>query len=127
MQQIRRGIIVLLLLKSTLLLGQDIRLTEKVAKLVLNDLSELDRRRKESVLDSMTISALNHAYYYKDSALQASRKALEQSDRIAQDFHATSNIKDKELGQAKKEIRKQKFLKWCGFGLAAIIGIASLK
>ncbi len=100
-----------------------ISLSEKTAKLVLKDLAELDKRRALSINDSTKIVALTQAYYYKDSALTASIKATEEADRIAQDWHGISSEKDKNLSTAKKEIRKQKILKWCGFGLAGLIAI----
>ncbi len=123
---IRPVIIALLLLSWTLASGQDIHLTEKVAKQVLNDLAELDRRRKEAVLDSMEIHALKLAYSYKDSALYACRSAVVIAARIERDKDGELGIREKELIQAKKEVRAQKRLKWLGFGIAALVVILSL-
>lgn len=105
-----------------------IQLGERKAKLILRDLAELDRRRQDAALDSMEIHALKLAYNYKDSALISCRSAIVIAARIERDKDGIIAIQDKKLDQARKELRKQKFLKWVGFGLAAIaITLAATK
>lgn len=111
------------MLTSTALSGQYIQINSFQVKAVLRDRAELEMRRRDAVTDSVAFQDLLRAYYYKDSALVQAGKALQESDRIAQDWHGLLSESDKRLTVAKKEVRKQKVLKWVGFGLAGLIAI----
>ncbi|HQQ81956.1 MAG TPA: hypothetical protein PK059_02145 [Cyclobacteriaceae bacterium] len=111
------------MLTSIQLSGQSILINSFQVKAVLKDRAELEMRRKDAMVDSIATQQLLNAYYYKDSALQQSVKALQESDRIGQDYHSLYVETDKRLAAVKKEARKQKVLKWCGFGLAGLIAV----
>lgn len=103
--------------------SQSILINSFQVKSVLKDRAELEMRRKDAVIDSIANFNLLQAYNYKDSALQQSTKALKEADRIGQDWHGLKVISDDNLKVAKKEARKQRFLKWVGFGGMALIAV----
>ncbi len=92
--------------------AQGIRLSERVARLVLQDLALLDKMKADARIDSTTIHDLTIAYYYKDSALTASIKATEEADWKAHDYWALNEVSKKRIERQSKEIRKQRRLKW---------------
>lgn len=96
-------------------------LSEGTARKVLIELAELDMRRVDAKFDSAAIAELTQAYFYKDSALQASSHEAALQARNTQDAQAMYGMKDQDLQLANKEIRKQKRLKWL-----AIIGMGCL-
>lgn len=115
----------MILLGSQRLLSQDIRISTKIAKAVLKDLADLDRLRADYKTDSVVIAKLTLAYTYKNEALQKSIRAGIEADRIAQDYHHLYVISDIEVGLQKKEVKRQTFLKWIGFGVAGLVVILS--
>lgn len=118
---------VLLYLSWTPLFAQNIQITEHQARAILKDRAELKMLRVRVVLDSVANAALFNAYYYRDSALQDSIRAREEADQIAQDYHSLYNVADNQLGQARKEVRKQKVVKWVAIGAASLIAILAMK
>lgn len=115
-----------LILSSIVASGQGIQISDRQAKLILKDLTELDMRRKEAVLDSIEKARLTLAYNYSKietaKALEANKEAHNQIDEHREIIVA----KDKELLATKRELRKQKRIKWLGFGVAALVVVLSL-
>lgn len=98
-----------------------VTLSEKTARKVLVDLAELDMRRVDARFDSAAIVELTAAYFYKDSALQASRNEAVLLSMDVKDAGAMYGLKDQDLQRANKEVRKQKRLKWlCLIGMAGL-------
>ena len=69
------------------------------------------------------VEALTKAYYYKDSALVQSEIAVRESERIGQDYAGLYHESDKMLAASKKEVKRQKLLKWVGLGAGILIVI----
>lgn len=100
------------------------QISDRVKHLILNDLSELDKLRKDKVIDSVAHQDLLKAYHFKDSTLKKSMTALSEADSVGQDFKRLYGIAEVEASRAKKDIKKQKFLKWvflAGAGLIIIL------
>lgn len=114
MKKILFALIIILLIKSIPLSAQGTRTVATFRlRAALKDLAELDRRRKDSKADSITILDLNHAYEELKMALAECREAVAQGAIIAEN--------DKQLLRlANKALRKQKVLKWIGWGVAAV-------
>lgn len=103
-----------------------IRLSDRVGKLILKDLAELDRRRKEAFLDSMSISALNLAYQAKSTALNQARSAINELEGLRNDERGLLEIQEAKNKTFVKEVKKQKFLKWLGFGGMALVATIAI-
>jgi len=102
--------------------------SDRIGKLILKDLAELDRRRKEAFLDSMSISALNLAYDAKGQALTQARTAIAELEAMRNDDRQLLNIMESDNNKLTKEVRKQKALKWAfagGMILVAILAITN--
>ncbi len=103
-----------------------IQLSDRVGKLILKDLAELDRRRKEAFLDSMSISALNLAYDAKGQALTQARTAIMELEGMRNDDRQLLIIMEADNSKLTKEVRTQKRLKWLAIGGMGIIAILAI-
>ncbi len=111
------------MLTSTQLSGQSILINSHQVKAVLKDRAELDLRRSNAITDSVATHALLMAYMYKDSALRASVRAIEEADFKAHDYWAMNEVSKQRIEAQRKEIRKQKRLKFI-FLLSGAIFVA---
>lgn len=93
---------------------------EIISLAILDEHAEVIRLRTDAVTDSIAYQDLLTAFYFKDSSLQQSQKATADAQRIGNDFLALGSITEEQLAKAKKDLRKQKALKWLGFGLAGL-------
>lgn len=71
--------------------------------------------------DSVAYQDLLLAYNYKDSAFRASQFANQESYRVAQSYAEMYHESDKALSEAKKEVRRQKRLKWVFVAAGAVM------
>ena len=119
MHKIQAAITLFLLCSGIASSGQSFSASEwdRISLGILNMRSENLKLKAEAAIDSTTIQELTRAYYYKDSAFVKCKEAVQESTRIAQDNHALYLIREQEVKDAKKEIRKQKRLKWLSLGL----------
>jgi len=106
----------ILLASSIQLSGQHIQINDFQARCILKDHAELLALRRSDSIFNAQVQALTNAYYYKDSALVQSGVALVECGRIGQDYAGLYHESEKMLSITKKEIRKQKILKWVGLG-----------
>lgn len=81
--------------------------------------------REQYKADSAQISNLTQAYYFKTEALKQAETAISAAMGQAQDWHGLYETRDKQLSEAKKEVRKQKRIKWlCIIG--GVLGVVLL-
>lgn len=83
-------------------------------------------RRADAKTDSIEIAELTLAYTYKSKSLVECEQAVALSREITNDTRLQLDQANQRLNNATKEVKKQKFLKWVGFGLAAILTVKSL-
>ncbi len=94
---------------------------------MMKDLALLDRLIAESALDSVQIAALKKALGFSREALSVSQRAEFISELIRKNDQELMDLYEQRIHFYIKEIRKQKFLKWTGIVVTAVVVTIAFK
>ena|SRR6478736_4013078 len=93
---------------------------------ILNQYSENVKLRADAETDSITIVNFYASVASLQKALGESEQTISALHRITGDNDALVKVYTEEIKKLKKEIRKQKFLKWSGLTLAAVFAFLAV-
>ncbi len=89
----------------------------------LGTYAENNRLKAEARADSITIVNLTKSLGAERKATEKAQEATDKAVGIGQTWHSEATLKDTELTQAKKEIKKQKFIKWVAIIAIPVVAV----
>lgn len=121
---------ILLMLNWIQLSGQD-SFTKSELSTIFRKALEIDveniKLKRNAHADSIAIVDLKESLKASNKALEKQQEATRKAVEIGQTFHAEGVLKDQEVTQARREIRKQKVLKWVAIVTIPVVAVLTAK